>query len=284
MICKYCGRTIDDDATSCPYCGSSASLYMDPVEEETQVIEDDFDTGSTSSYAPPERKKRGGFKMPKVSAPKSRSSSGAKPSMPKIEVPNLPLSTIFSILCCLISLICLLRVSALNSSIKEQNSLLNARLTQISSSVSDIHDQLANLDTTVANVQDNAYNQFASQAIDITKDLTSLTGPVTAGKYNQMFIVNAKGNLSINSSFNWQKYNEATKNWVSIVFTGDATSNEEYGLRIENSYDSASGNYISVLWANGITPAAAGTYRCVITDMNNISKNSSEAIVAVAVE
>lgn len=281
MICKYCGRTIDDNATSCPYCGSSASLYVDPVEEETQVIEDDFDM-NVGAYAP-ERKKRGSFKMPNFSAPK-KSGTSAKASMPKPSLPNLPISTIFSVICCLISLICLLRVSALNSSIKEQNSLLSARLTQISAGVSDIHDSLANLDNTVANVQDNAYNQYASQAIDITKDLTSLTGPVTAGKYNQMFIVNAKGNLSLNSSFDWQKYNDATKNWVSIVFTGTATSNEEYGLRIENSYDSASGIYTSILWANGITPSAAGTYRCVITDMNNISKPSSEAIVSVSTD
>ena len=42
------------------------------------------------------------------------------------------------------------------------------------------------------------------------------------------------------------------------------------------------GEYKSVLWANGITKAAEGTYRCVISDVNGIKKTSSEASVSVA--
>ena len=105
-------------------------------------------------------------------------------------------------------------------------------------------------------------------------------GPVTLGKYNQMFIVRAKGNLRLNTSFDWQKFNEATNGWVSIVFTGTATSNEEYGLRLENKMED--GEYVSILWANGITPSGAGTYRCVISDASGVKKTSSEAIVQVA--
>ena len=102
-----------------------------------------------------------------------------------------------------------------------------------------------------------------------------------SGKYNRMFIVNAKGNLSVNSSFDWQKYNETTGGWVSIVFTGDATNNDEYGLRLENSFDKNENTYTSILWANGIKPAASGTYRCVITDATGITKTSAEATVSV---
>ena len=123
---------------------------------------------------------------------------------------------------------------------------------------------------------------LGSQSIVISKDITALSSPVTAGKYNQMFIVNAKGNLNLNTSFEWQKFNDATRGWVTVVFTGTATSNEEYGLRIENSYDKATGTYVSILWANGITPSAAGTYRCVIKDATGIEKASSEAYVQVA--
>ena len=134
--------------------------------------------------------------------------------------------------------------------------------------------------TTLQLVKDSAINAKAgSGTVAITKDITSLTGPVTLGKYNQMFIVRAKGNLNLNSSFDWQKYNQATGGWVSIVFTGTATSNDEYGLRLENKMEE--GEYVSVLWANGITEAGAGTYRCVITDSTGVKKTSSEAIVQV---
>ena len=143
-----------------------------------------------------------------------------------------------------------------------------------------IQERLDSMEGTVADVQNNAYNQLASANITITKDITSLTGPVTLGKYNQMFIVRAKGNLNLNSSFDWQKYNEATGGWVSIVFTGNATSNEEYGLRLENKMEE--GEYVSILWANGITQNGAGTYRCVISDSAGVKKTSSEAIVQVS--
>ena len=104
---------------------------------------------------------------------------------------------------------------------------------------------------------------------------------VDAGKYNRMFIISAKGNLSVNTSFDWQKYNEATGGWVSLVFTGDATDNSQYGLRLENTFDRNENTFTSILWANGITQEATGTYRCVITDATGVTKTSAEATVTV---
>jgi hypothetical protein len=72
-----------------------------------------------------------------------------------------------------------------------------------------------------------------------------------------MFIITAKGNLNVNDSFDWQKYNESTGGWVSLVFTGDATDNSQYGLRLENNYDKNANTYTSILWANGITEEEA---------------------------
>ena len=68
---------------------------------------------------------------------------------------------------------------------------------------------------------------------------------------------------------------------MSIVFTGDATTNEQYGLRLENQLNQADREFTTILWANGITPEAAGSYRCVITDAGGITKTSSEAIVEI---
>ena len=253
MECKFCGNIIDGKSTVCPYCGS-------PVEREPEYEEEVEEREEKSARRPR------GFEMPSFSG---------------FDMSSIPVSTILSAVCLLLTLICLFRIGSVARTVKESNQAVIASVNELKSMNVMLNDRLNALDTTVAGVQQEAYSQFASQSIVISKDLTSLTGPVTAGKYNRMFIVNAKGNLNVNSSFDWQKYNDATKGWVSIVFTGDATSNEEYGLRIENSYDSATGEYSSTLWANGITPAAAGTYRCMITDLTGTNKASSEAIVQV---
>lgn len=262
MICGYCGRVIDDDAMVCPYCGSAASSYTAPQAYEPEEPEEE-------SYSEPER----GYSGPRMKLPKMGFD---------FKMPSFPLSTIISLASAVFSLICLLNVASIKTGVTQNTDRILTGLNQLQVSYSALEDRLAGLDNTIAGVQDQAYNQLASQSISITKDLTSLTGPVSEGKYNQMFIINAKGNLNINTSFDWQKYNEVTQGWVSIVFTGTATTNDEYGLRIENSYDSTADAYVSILWANGITQAGAGTYRCVITDGTGITKTSGEALVQVS--
>ena len=157
-------------------------------------------------------------------------------------------------------------------------------MTEVRQSTDALYSKLDDVDTTIADLTSNTNEQVARQAIKLTKDLNALAGPVTEGKYNQMFIINAQGDLSVTSSFDWQKYNEFTGSWESISFTGDATTNEELGLRFENKIDNSTGTYTSILWANGITQAAAGRYRCVITNVSGVSIRSSEALVEIAVQ
>ena len=172
-------------------------------------------------------------------------------------------------------------VFSLRGAVQELTAAQTKSLEAINASVAAANDRLDQLDSTLAKVQSEAYEQVASQSISLVKDLTPLVGPVDEGKYNRMFIVTAKGNLNVDTSFDWQRYNEATGGWVSIVFTGDATNNEQYGLRLENQFDAALSEYTTILWANGITQEAAGTYRCVITDAGGITKTSAEATVAI---
>ncbi|MDO4983056.1 MAG: zinc ribbon domain-containing protein [Eubacteriales bacterium] len=289
MICKYCGSEIEDNATVCPYCGSEMgdpegafepiyinreqqNIYNESVssgqyEDGAEDFEDDEDE---EGFAP--RKKR--LSLPSLGkrAP-GAAQGGAK------ELPNLSLNTIISIACALFSFLCLVMICNVNGNMKDRFNTLNASITQVQMSYNTIEDKLSTLDTTVANVQQEAYSQLASTNITITKDLTSLTGPVTLGKYNMMFIIKAKGNLDLSKSFMWQKYNPTSGGWEEIVFTGNATSNEQYGLRLENLMED--GEYKSVLWANGITKDAEGTYRCQITDLTGIKKTSYEATVTV---
>lgn len=256
MICRYCGNTVDAETTVCPYCNSALVGYNAPTsyeDDSQQYDEQMYYEDTQQEYAPKKKKSLG--------------------------VPNLPFSTLISIACAVFSLICLFMVSSTRSMVQDSSDIITGSLSQLQSASATIQERLDSMESTVANVQSNAYNQLASANITISKDITSLTGPVTLGKYNQMFIVRAKGNLNLNTSFDWQKYNESTGGWVSIVFTGNATSNEEYGLRLENKMEE--GEYVSILWANGITQNGAGTYRCVISDSAGVKKTSSEAIVQV---
>jgi len=299
VICLNCGKEIDNDLRVCPFCGNLVEIFDDSVyfeEAPSEYAEESYEEGyaPVDSYARDEdyaeheyaeeeeyedefvdddpvygkAKKAKKFAMPSV-------------SMPKFSAPSLPLSTILSALCLLLSLICLISIKGVQKDITEKYNALSSGINSVYASVSALDDRLAVIDSTIAGVQDEAYNQLASQSIVISKDITALTGPVTEGKYNVMFIINAKGNLNLNDSFDWQKYNQVTGGWESIVFTGNATTNEQYGLRLENVFNREENHYESKLWANGITPEAAGTYRCVIKDATGITKTSAEASVQV---
>ena len=273
LICVSCGKVIDDDLRVCPFCGSfvepsdASPYYESELPEQSPVDLPDEDQAGAEEFYDDD---------PAYGEPKK---SGRGVQFPQGVA--FPLAMILSLLSCVLALVCLIKLSSLRSAIEEQGQMLSNSISDVRSSVLNLDDRMAQLDTTLSGVQSEAYNQYASQAISITKDITPLTGPVDAGKYNRMFIVTAKGNLNINDSFDWQKYNESTGGWVSVVFTGDATDNKQYGLRLENTYDRSKNEYTSILWANGITGEATGTYRCVITDATGVVKNSAQATVSV---
>ena len=274
MICLHCGKAIDDDLKVCPFCGNLVDVPDDTSDYEAAPsadspdanyppdsnLDDGQDFFDENPVYPEPRKPGKGFSMPSLS--------------------GLP-ALILSALACILSLACLITLLSLRTNLRAQNNVLTGSVSEVRNAVNAVNDRLYELDDTLSRVQSEAYNQLASQSIAIVKDITPLTGPVEADRYNRMFIINAKGNLSVNTSFDWQKYNESTGGWVSIVFTGDATTNDEYGLRLENSFDRNENTYTSILWANGIKPAASGTYRCVITDATGITKTSAEATVSV---
>ena len=262
MICLNCGKHVDDGVRVCPFCGSAIEPAGKKAEEEDTLPI--TLSARNSDRERPIRSEREPEELPPAPAP-------------RLFTPAFFLSLIAVLLgvVCLVTLLSLRGgIAELKAAQKESAGTLNSALTAMS-------DRIDHLDATIANVQSEAYEQVASKSIEITKDLTPLVGPVEEGKYNIMFIVKAKGNLSVDTSFIWQRFNETTAGWVNVVFTGDATTNEQYGLRLENQFDAAAGEYTTILWANGITQEAAGTYRCLITDLGGISKTSNEAPVSI---
>ncbi len=294
MICKYCGNEVDDNAQVCPVCNSP--LYGDDqngyVQEsldlgdysQTGYDQSNYDQGdyAQSGYDSNAGYDHYGYGETNDTFEEDPFAQDEKPAKKGVSVnlPKIQAATVISAAAAIFSFICLVMVCMVNANLKDRANTLEAAVAQVQMSYSSLEERIGSLDSTVANVQQEAYNQLASTSISITKDITSLTGPVSLGKYNMMFIIKAKGNLNLNTSFEWQKYNSTTGGWEEIVFTGKATSNDQYGLRLENLMEN--GEYKSVLWANGITKAAEGTYRCVISDANGIKKTSSEASVSVA--
>lgn len=294
MICKYCGNEVDDNAQVCPVCNSP--LYGDDqngyVQEsldlgdysQTGYDQSNYDQGdyAQSGYDSNAGYDHYGYGETNDTFEEDPFTQDEKPAKKGVSVnlPKVQAATVISAAAAIFSFICLVMVCMVNANLKDRANTLEAAVAQVQMSYSSLEERIGSLDSTVANVQQEAYNQLASTSISITKDITSLTGPVSLGKYNMMFIIKAKGNLNLNTSFEWQKYNSTTGGWEEIVFTGKATSNDQYGLRLENLMEN--GEYKSVLWANGITKAAEGTYRCVISDVNGIKKTSSEASVSVA--
>ncbi len=277
MICLNCGKTVDDDVRVCPFCGSLIENSEDAaIEAAPPAAEEPIAPPPVADRIPDEDMEETFYDDDPVYREPQKAAGGTS-VLGRFISP----ASILSLVACLLCVVCLVSVSNLRRDIKSQNEALLGTVNGLSSSVSALDARLNQLDSTLSGVQSEAYNQYASQAIAITKDITPLVGPVDAGKYNRMFIVSAKGNLNVNDSFDWQRYNQATGGWVSVVFTGDATSNEQYGLRLENTFDRGENTFTSILWANGITQEASGTYRCVIKDATGVTKTSAEATVTV---
>ena len=271
MICLNCGKHVDDDIRVCPFCGSEIETdeasEADPLPINLPQRESAESFFERVEHEEPEKARAHAPAAAPAPAPAGRSLFSP--------------GTIFALLSLILSLLCLVSIFSLRGALKELTAAQTRSLESINATVGAVDARLDQLDSTLARVQSDAYEQVASQSIAITKDITPLTGPVDEGKYNQMFIVKAKGNLNVDTAFDWQKYNEATGGWVSVVFTGDATTNEQFGLRLENQRDAAANEFTSILWAQGITRDAAGSYRCVISDATGITKTSAEATVAI---
>ena len=183
MICLNCGKAIDDDLKVCPFCGSLTDAYAETGSADLP------DADPAGAPADPDDGQDYFDENPVY--PEAR--NAAKP----LNLPGSMTSLLVAAVACVLSLACLVSILSLRSAIREQNRVLTGSVSEVRNAVNAVNDRLYELDDTLSRVQAEAYNQLASQSIAITKDITPLTGPVEADKYNRMFIVNAKGNLSV---------------------------------------------------------------------------------------
>ena len=96
------------------------------------------------------------------------------------------------------------------------------------------------------------------------------------------FEICASGNGVTYNSFTWQKQ-DSGGNWVSVAFDGPKSQNETYGLANETgkyTEGEFSGSSWSKVYAIGLTSAAFGKYRCLVTDSVGETKLSQEVTIS----
>ena len=108
-------------------------------------------------------------------------------------------------------------------------------------------------------------------------DITVLESEVRVGESIPLFCINATGDLKIKRAFSW--FHDVPDEYGFIFGIND--SDEEKGIRIENTYDEETGVYTSTLWADNITMKAAGDYYCYVQDNNNGSMESGRVNLKV---
>lgn len=120
-----------------------------------------------------------------------------------------------------------------------------------------LSERISQLEVTIDHTQASLNESTASKYIRITKQPSSVSTYI--GRTDAMlFQVVCEGS---NLTFAWQRYNEATGDWIPLAFDGDGFDVVN-GLRLYNDVGAGT----TELWTMKIASSAFGSYRCMITD------------------
>ena len=156
MICLNCGKHVDDDVRVCPFCGCVIADADAAPEDDPLPIN-----------LPPRERTEDGFERLEREEPAP--APAPAPAGKGIFTPAFFLSLLSLIL----SLLCLLAINSLRGAVVELKNAQTESLGAINASVSTANERLDQLDSTLAKVQSDAYEQVASQSISITKASTT---------------------------------------------------------------------------------------------------------------
>jgi hypothetical protein len=200
----------------------------------------------------------------------------AKKASPKVKLPSLPFfgkgigsNAVLSIVVAIsivLSLIAIISSAGVKKSVNTDIQTLNSRIDSVISTNSQVLDKLATIED-VLNLSAQVSAETNSKYISITKQPTSVSTVLGRGSDGLVlvFSVTASGSGIGTGSFNWQK--KTGDSWINIDFdSSDNSRNATYGFQLEVSKDAEGNGYTSKIYATGLTEAAFGTYRCVITD------------------
>jgi len=309
MTCNFCGSILDDNEVECPYCGHktgagnpSDSFRENDYEPSEGGFDEDLeperpadrrsssDAGKGTARNAGKGTGRGKVNLPKINLNSlkdrvksvgenvgssrteshgNRTSAGAKnPAM---------LSLIGFGACALLCIICLISVSSLRNAVNSSNQAILSQMMQMQNKEQQMSDQLDALSNSVISVNTTLQESNTSKNITITKQPTSTATYLGRGGTEDntqnvpIFTVTATG---MDLKFTWQRYDEASKAWVDLVFDADS-NNEEMGLHVYTD----TGKGYSELAAHGVKQVAYGSYRCQISDAYGV-KNTDTVILS----
>ena len=278
MVCSFCGSTLEDNERECPYCGHKVGNSADSMNDDMarkfaarQEFDDDDDYDEQPIRSRAKKISRPSLSKSRpaqesYSAPVQRSSSGGSGKG------NILLLGAAGI-CALLSLICLISVAGVKSQVKDMYQDMLSQFYQLQSSNSQLANQLQAIDSSVVGVGQTVNESKESALIVIDTQPTSVNTTVGRAEYARVFSIEATGNVE---AITWQKKDNASGEWVDLVFDFNTSINDEFGLQLyDNHYKGE-----SVLYAVGLTEKAEGTYRAKLTDSYNTAKYSDPVTLA----
>ena len=255
---------ISADAAEGAYEADPAPDYRDDADEYAQSgeyyqdVDDGFGGDVDEDYRDDFEEKPARKASPKVKLP-------SLPSLGKGIGSNAVLSIVVAI-SIVLSLIAIISSAGVKKSVNTDIQTLNSRIDSVISTNSQVLDKLATIED-VLNLSAQVSAETNSKYISITKQPTSVSTVLGRGSDGLVlvFSVTASGSGIGTGSFNWQK--KTGDSWINIDFdSSDNSRNAVYGFQLEVSKDTEGNGYTSKIYATGLTEAAFGTYRCVITD------------------
>ena len=262
MTCNFCGSSLDDNETECPYCGhkvgnSPKALAADMAAKFAAK------TKNVSGAAKKQHKQ-----MQQRAKGAGSSISGAVSNV--TANPKMILAIILAVFFIFL-MITMFTVAALKNQVAELHQDMLSQFYQIQSTNSMLSSQIDGLGTSVGSVSTAIAEQTVSRNITITKQPTECATYIGRTGNIPIFTVEAKGS---DLAFTWQKLDPASGNWVTLVWD-EESNNTTYGIHLYNNVGNDQGH--SEIAASNVTSAAFGSYRCVISD--SYGEKATETVI-----
>ena len=257
MICKACGAPLGEGDTECSQCGTKVAPAEGGVGFWDMLSKPD-DVDLATPQAPTGSAVLG--------APEQDASAGLSPKVKRI-VGSLGAAAAGGLLA--VSIMTLNTVQSIYSELQEHNLAMQQQVGTLESTVNDLSGKV---DETWEVVSDQGdVMMIVSEPVDVTGESGSSS---KAGEALLTMRVTGKP-----ASFTWERRIDGV--WQPIEFDEKAGVNEELGIKLVENVDEG----VSSLAAAELTSAAAGEYRCVVSDAEgNVLGRSATLSVAVPAE
>lgn len=256
MICKACGAPLGEGDTECPQCGTKVAPAEGGVGFWDMLSKPD-DVDLTAQQAP------AGSAL--LGAPEQQASPGMDPKVKRI-IGSLGAAAAGGLL--VASIMTLNTVQTIHSELQEHNLAMQQQVGALETTVSDISGKV---DETWEVVSDQgSVMMVVSEPVDVAGESGSSS---KAGEALLTMRVTGKP-----ASFSWERRVDGA--WQPVEFDEKTGVNGELGIKLVENVSEG----VSSLAAAELSAAAAGEYRCVVSDAegNVLGRSAILSVVEAA--